>query len=53
MVNAGELHPPKPIDCMPPDGAKPARTPCKTWDMTTKTKSAKTVKAESAEPAAA
>ena len=41
MVNAGELHPPKLMDYMLPDGAKPARIPCKIWDTTTKAKSAK------------
>ena len=41
MVSAGELHPPKLTDYMPPDGAKPVRIPYKIWDMTTKAKSAK------------
>ena len=41
MVSAGELHPTKLMDRMPPDGAKPARIPYKIWDMTAKAKSAK------------
>ena len=45
MVSAGELDPPKLMDCMPPDGAKPVRIPCKTWDMTAKAKNAKTAAA--------
>lgn len=36
IVNAGELSPPKLTDCMLPDGAEPARIPCKVWDVTSK-----------------
>lgn len=35
IVNGGELHPPKLMDYMLPDGARqPARMSCKIWDMT-------------------
>ena len=35
IVEGGELHPPKLMDYMLPDGAgQPARISCKIWDMT-------------------
>ena len=45
IVNAGELDPPKLMNYMLPDGAKPVRIPYKIWDMTTKADGAKTAAA--------
>ena len=45
IVNAGELRPPKLMDYMLPDGTRPARIPCKVWDMTSKAKPAGTAAA--------
>ena len=45
IVDTGELDPPKLMNYMLPDGAKPVRIPCKIWDMTTKADGAKTAAA--------